>query len=113
MTLFVNNAFKSFAVNKNNKGRRSPISFNMPIKPKKMIEKKPSLEHLLLMAIPVAIAAEPLKISPEQQEISSKNNSYTMEEINENWETDSYNEEYDEDYEDMWAEYDRLCEMYD
>jgi hypothetical protein len=113
MTLFVNNAFKSFAVNKNNKGRRSPISFNMPIKPKKMIEKKPSLEHLLLMAIPVAIAAEPLTIiENKQQDISSKNNTYTMEEINENWEINSYDKEY-EDYEDMWAEYDRLCEMYD
>ena len=48
--------------------------------------------------------------------ISSKNNIYTMEEINANWDTDNsenYDVYLDDDYENMWDEYERLCDMYD
>lgn len=66
------------------------------------------------MFAPIALAAT--VVEQEQQllkPISSKNNIYTMEEINANWDTDYFEENEDEDYENMWNEYEQLCEMYD
>lgn len=113
MTLFVNNAFKSFAATKSSKGRRSPSMFKdkAPCFPKKSTNKNCIK---VLMFAPIALAAT--VVEQEQQllkPISSKNNIYTMEEINANWDTDYFEENEDEDYENMWNEYEQLCEMYD
>lgn len=142
MTLFVNNAFKSFAMKKNNnRSRRSPVHFKNTPKNMKGFSKKNTNDRMsassmdsIILATPGAI--EPINILGAQYNIFvpkgsdiykeiKQNNPilYNIAMMDENWDITSEQDEYEEfnyeeamdemEYENMWSEYDRICEMYD